>query len=145
MPAHPPPLRISIHPSRAFAGWLAFAHVGAALCLVSLAMPPAMDGVVGAALLTSLMHSVWRHALRRHPESVVGLGHSPGAGWWLTKGSGEQLPARLIADAFVHPALIVLRFDSSGRGGYSVVLLADAVRPDDARALRVRLRVMRSR
>lgn len=118
--------------------WLV-AHIGAAALPWAAALPPALQGALGAAVVLSAALG-WREMRGRGGDRVVALALSAEGQWQVTTRRHPALGARLCVPALVHPAVTVLQFrlhDGRRRG---VVLLADNCHPGTFRLLRARLR-----
>lgn len=83
--------------------------------------------------------------LRRHP--VIGYGpralarlvaHEQGH-WTLYDGSGRPAEGELLADSYVHPRLLVLRFKLKDGSTRRRAILGDEASPESLRQLRARL------
>ncbi len=124
-------------------GWLpvyiAVIHSGAAGLLFVTAIPVLVQWLCCIAVL---VHAGWlTYKLLppfndRVPHEVL---LKPDDSWWLTDGQGHSQPAWLQPGAFIHPLLLVLRFQSPD-GGKRAVIVADHDTAARVRRLRVRLK-----
>jgi len=136
-----PILGVPLRASCSFAAVLAAMHAAAAWVALSAPWPPAC-GLASALIL--LLHAAWgirRHALLRASASITGLRLHGEDECELQPLAGERIRGRIDGSSFVLPWMIVLRVAVRGRYRlHSVVLLPDAMRADDFRRLRARLR-----
>lgn len=125
-------------------GLLAVAHLGAAVILWLLVLPAL---VTGAALLLLLVNILW--VTKRLPgipmaNNVCRLTWNNEGRWWLETFGGSRVECDLQGPGFVHPWLVILRFQITKPGGRrhsAVVLFPDALDRETLRRLRVRLNV----
>lgn len=139
--AWPGGLLIHPRPSWSLAVLLALAHLGAALCIVSLPLSGWISGPAVVAILWNLARTLWRGVLGRGPYAVRALYWAPDGSWVVTDGSGDQRPAILDGEYFVSPFLTILNLKLHEGGGRSVVLLPDSIEPQRLRRLNARLRM----
>jgi len=136
-----PLLGMRIAPSRRLAASLVAMHAMAAWVVLH-GTWPAVYGFAGAMVL--LAHATWsvrRHALLRASASIIALHVSGEDECALQALSGERILGQIDGSSFVVTWMIVLRVAVRGRRRlHSVVLLPDAVRAEDFRRLRTRLR-----
>jgi len=99
-------------------------------------------------LAACIAHAGWaipRRILLTHEHAVVGLRRDM-RGWQVFSRARGWQPVRLCRDSVALPGLVVLRFVRPGRCvGESQCVLRDALRPDEHRRLRVRLKFSRRR
>jgi len=97
-----------------------------------------------SATLVLLVHGAWvirRYALVRSRSSIVSVRMTGEDDCELELRDAERIRGRVDPSSFVLPRLIVLRIVERGRRRlHSVVVMADAVREEDFRRLRMRLR-----
>ena len=98
-------------------------------------------------LLVLVFLSAWDairvHMLRRGKRGVKGAVWDADGRWWLATDAEEEASARLLPDALVHPALVVLNFRLEDGSRRSLLLFPDAVKADLLRRLRMRLKFER--
>lgn len=115
-------------------------HAGALAIAVTVPVPWGVRVAMAVLVGMSAYGTVRRHALRRGPGAVqaVELDHS--GDWRLSLGGRDALgPCRVLA-CYVHPWIVVVQLRCQGRRlPVGLVLTADAVDPEQLRALRVRL------
>lgn len=154
-PKSAPPLKVELRPSRWLASLILFAHGGALVVLVPLALPIwALAPLVG--LITgSLVYTLKTHALLRGPLTIRRVIWDSDNDWLLHAASGEQLAGRLLPGSYVHPLLVILNFEletppSGTLGGRqfnakrrSIVLAKDSTDATTLRQLRARLNFFR--
>lgn len=129
-----PPLRINVYLSRRLIAMLVTMHFLAGLA-VGWALPVAWMRVTGlAALAASLAYSMMRQARGRY----TGLELDQDGAFRLRR-NDAWLPAHLL-DAFVTPALTVLRLRLENGKSVALTLLPDNLDKDDFRRLRVNLK-----
>ncbi len=136
-----PILGVRVGRSLRLAGALAAMHAAAAGVVLNAAWPWAL-GLLGALVL--LVHAAWairRHALGLASASITNVRLAGEGECELQRLSGERVRGRVDGSSFVLPWMIVLRVAVPGRRRlYSAALLRDAMRTDDFRRLRTRLR-----
>ena len=137
------PLQLHLHASRHLAAIFVLLHVGAIACVLTLRLPVGLQGVLVGLLAAGVWPALTRHALRLSPGAVVAVRFFPGAGWTLIDRAQRSMRARLVGEAFIHPALTVLRFRCGSGARLSVVIPFDATDDRAARVLRARLRSAR--
>jgi len=117
----------------------------AAIAVAAAALPNSVWtlGLHGAIVLNGAW-ATWRHALLRHPGSVIALELRGEPGCNLRLQSGAWLECEILPSSYVTPQLIVLNLARDGsRFRRHVVIFPDSIAPDVHRRLRVRLRWMR--
>lgn len=77
-----------------------------------------------------------------HPHSVLAVTQTRQGDWSLQLANGQLVEAELCGDSYQHPLLVVLNFKTS-LGGLNVVLFPDALKQDQHRQLRCRLRLLK--
>ena len=138
------PLRLELQPSRALAGFLAVTHAGAGACLLLAALPAWLRLAGGIALAASLVYSVRRYARLNDRRAVVSLVQGADATWHAGLADGREVQAQQLAEALIHPWLVILHLrPSAGGRRLTVPIAADMLDPDGHRRLRVRLNLQR--
>lgn len=129
-----PPLRINVYLSRRLIAILVAMHCAAGLA-IGWALPGAWMRATGLAVLAAnLAYSMVRQARGR----FTGLELDQDGEFRLRR-NDAWLPAHLL-DAFVTPALTVLRFRLQNDSTTALTLLPDSVASDDFRRLRIILK-----
>ncbi|SEO67747.1 protein YgfX [Nitrosovibrio sp. Nv6] len=152
-PPIPPILVVCLKPSARLAVMLSFAHFSAIGLLWPLVLPVSVKLAGSAMLAASLIFYLRRYVLLRSPDSVTGFELSDEMACMLETRRGERIACALLASSFVAPYLTVLelkpmkpadaRFSELPRRSVfsrSVVILPDAIDPEEFRQLRVLLR-----
>lgn len=135
------PLRIEYRPSRTFFGFNLAVHAGALACTSVAHLPHALATAILCTLVAASAACEWRrYRAQRNALHPVWLHLNARDAWWLIEAGADAQRLRLLAGAFVHPRLIVLRFSTAGSGRRTFLLCADNADPDTLRRLRVRLR-----
>ena len=123
---------------------LGLAHVSAISLLWPLMLPVAAKLASTAALAISLVIYLRHYALRKSLGSITGLSLADDMTCTLETRRGERIACALLGSSFVAPYLTVLELkplnDTSWLRRWSVVILPDAIAPEDFRQLRVLLR-----
>ncbi|MDH5258045.1 MAG: hypothetical protein OEX07_08545 [Gammaproteobacteria bacterium] len=95
-------------------------------------------------ILTSGVYSILYQAKKRLPSSVTALIWDIVDDWYVLDKQGNKTAAVLDGNSFVHPWITILNFKlENHRFSRSVILLKDNINSNDARRLRVRLKVTR--
>lgn len=132
------PIHITYRPPAWLAITLIISHVGAIICIFVLPVPPWIKVSLTAVVMAGLLRSLSRHlhdSYRSDPSQLI-LNASDE--WILVDERGDR-SIMLLPGAFVHPALLVLRFRDNGRIN-TCILAPSTVNGDILRRLRVRLR-----
>ena len=129
-----PALQIRLRPSHKLLAFILVTHGGALLLLFFTPVDLWLHLLLAAAVLSSLYYNWHQH----HP-GYQALYWDSDDQWWLTGQNGDELVAELLPLAYVHPLILVLRFQVQGRAR-SLVLLPDSADGDLLRQLRVRLK-----
>jgi toxin CptA len=126
---------------------LGLAHVSAISLLWPLMLPVAAKLASTAALAISLVIYLGHYALRKSPGSITGLSLADDMTCTLETRRGERIACALLGSSFVAPYLTVLELKPLNNASWlrrlrrwSVVILPDAIAPEDFRELRVLLR-----
>ena len=133
---------ISVHyrpPAWLYKGLLV-SHLGAMLCLFPVAIMLWLKILLGLAIGGSMIRYQRDYITQRHTFAPTQLILTPDDEWFRIKHNGDSQDITLLAGAWVHPWLIVLRFVDGNHQSYSYILTADNVDPEVLRQLRVRLR-----
>jgi murein endopeptidase len=107
----------------------------------------ALDAVWWVRLTTATLlalhglHGIRLHALRSTGRALVQAVWEDNGSWLLRDRAGDQQRAALLPGALVHPRLCVLGFRLEQGGRRHLLLAADALAAEDARRLRVRLKL----
>ena len=136
-----PPLRVRHESSRLLAAFLLVTHgVGLAVVFV-IPLDWYLCAGLSAMVLAGLVYAMAVQVLFIAPRAVREATWSSDGTWTLTLVSGKQVEARLLPSTLVTPRLIVLNFRYGRWRFRAMVLPSDALNPDLARRLRVRLRL----
>lgn len=128
-----PALKLNLVPSRIILVSLIACHLLALIAVGLLGLPLAYRlGLVGL-IVISLIHAYGRSGV--HNRWFIREICCGDSGWLLRTVTGESRPARLSA-AYVHPWLVILRFNSN-----TVVIAPDSTEAAQLRRLRLRLLV----
>ncbi len=138
---HPNELRITLRPSRLLVGFLAFAHIGALLCLLLSGLSAWLIGVGGGLLIISLTINVLKCFRNAVSGAATMLGYSLDGQWWLSDGIQQRQQVELLPGSMLHPLLAVLNFRLSAGGKKRLLLLPDMLGMDEMRRLRVAVRM----
>ncbi len=133
------PLRINPGFSLRLAIFLMLVHLGGILMLLNLPWQWWQIVLMSSVTLISLIYSLGRHVLQTHQRSISEINWTSDGRWLLTTRSGNSFQARLSANSFLHPQLVVLNFIHGRWKRQSVVLFRDALDQESFRRLRVRL------
>ena len=133
------PIRIKIQPGVRVAIVLIVIHSGAITGLIYTELPVLVKFLIASLVLVNLVHLFFVYILQIAGSSPAGLYLDSHDEWWLTYKNGETHKVRLLSGSFVHPLLIILRFNQ-GLDSPVVILTPDVTNPDSLRRLRVRLR-----
>jgi len=138
------PVRLELRPSRALAGFLVATHAGAGACLWLAAVPGWLRLVGGLALAASFVYSLRRYARLTDRGAVVRLAAGADATWQVGLADGREVPTERLAEALIHPWLVVVHLrPTAGGRALTVPIAADMLDPDSHRRLRVRLTLAR--
>ena len=150
-PKSAPPLKLDLRPSRWLASLILFAHGGALVVLVPLALPIWVLAPLVGLITGSLIYTLKTHAMLRGPLTIRRVVWDSDNDWSLHAASGEQLAVRLLPGSYVHPLLVILNFEleapprgNSSRHLFStqrrsIVLAKDSADATTLRQLRARL------
>ena len=134
-------LQVSLRPSRRLLCGLLVVHAGALVCLLPLDLPSGVKISLGCLCFASLGYTTADHACRRFKHSIASVICAVDGRWILVTRGGDMITTKLAAGCYVHPQLVVLRFDKAAPWHRrSLALLPDMVAEDVFRRLRVRLR-----
>lgn len=125
---------IELKPSRRLGMYLAAGMLLAWLAIARAALPATVQLALAAGTLIVGVWG-WRRAQRLPPLRIAPDGALHGL-----DDAGEWREIAVMADSFVSPALIVLRFRLGGGRAQACVLLPDSASADDQRRLRTALR-----
>lgn len=148
------PLRLELRPSRRFATGMVLVHAAAALMPWSLPVHPALAFLGSVAVLAAAARVWWLHL--GGPAAIVSVLWDGEDVWHFRRRDGGIERGRLLPQAYLHPALMVLCCAlEAGElrrrpvwmrlafGSRRVLVLApDSADPDGLRRLRVRLRLL---
>ncbi|MCA1979808.1 MAG: hypothetical protein LDL19_11290 [Thiobacillus sp.] len=127
---------IELKPSRRLGVYLAAGMLLAWLAIARASLPATVQLALAAG---TLVVGVWGWRRQRLPPLRIA---SDGA-LHVLDDAGEWREIAVMADSFVSPALIVLRFRLGGGRAQACVLLPDSASADDLRRLRTSLRWIR--
>jgi toxin CptA len=132
-------LRLEFRPSYTLAAMLAAAHGIAAVSLVTLEFPGAVQWLLGGVVLMSAARFVLARALLRLPGSIVALEvPADDEVTYRTRG-GRLHTAQLTGRHYVAPWFTVVELVVAGRHRH-ICVMPDQLQADQFRQLRVRLR-----
>ena len=134
-------VRARLTPSRQLALVFVFAHLATAATLLPLDIESGLRLLLNAAILASLAHSVWRHALLRGSHSSVEIEIANRGAGAVRDRNGEWHEVDILGTSYVTPWLTVLnvRLRLSGRPRH-ILLVPDSIGADDFRHVRVLLK-----
>jgi toxin CptA len=131
---------IRLRPSRLLLVVLAIAHLVVLVIVLTMPMSYWITSALTIAVLTSMWHAIWHHALLHGNHGATALKVS-GNKLEVMLRSGVWFPTQVLGSSYVSPWLTVLNLRLDGRRlAMHVVLLPDALDHDDFRRLRVWLR-----
>jgi hypothetical protein len=137
----PDGLRLRPEPSRYLFYWLVGSHGLALIALWLLQSSPMLKLLLLMSVVLFFSWSVRRYLLGRGRYAVQEAWATPEGDWHLHMANGDVLDARLAADSFVKPWLMVLRFHTGGfLSTRSLVLFPDSLDEPVQRNLRVYLK-----
>lgn len=139
--AHAPHF-VHLAPSRQLTLVLGGVHVGALACALANELPLAVRAAVAVCALLSARRCISLHATCGAARAIVLLAWDGQGRWRLVQRDGQVLDARLEHGGYSHPMLVALPFRTSGGRRVCVLIVADRIRSDTMRRLRVRLRCM---
>lgn len=121
-----------------------FIHLGAMVVLFFLALPLPIQGAMLGLCVLSLVFCLYRQAWRLSKQSIVKFWYTGERHWNLQDRQGQELSARLKGDSICTLHFVLLNFSIKSRWrSCSVIILPDAMQPDDLRRLRVLLNTSR--
>lgn len=126
------PLHLKPHFSKRLALFLGIIHLSALMLIYLLPLSWVIQLGIGVLVMANAIHGLSCQA-QRHPLYGCVLHHDT-----VRLSSGES--ARIAAQSYVHPQLVILRVILETGRTESLVLFADALEPQTFRHLRVRLR-----
>ena len=129
-----PRLKLDLVPSRIILLSLVACHLLALIAVGLLTLAPAYGFGLGALIVISLIHTCERFR-SAHKRWFIREIYCDNSGWLLRTATGELRSARLLA-AYVHPCLVILRFN-----GDTVAIAPDSTEAAQLRRLRMYLLV----
>ena len=134
-------LRLSPSWSRQLLYWLVCAHAVGAIAAVYTQTTFLIKILLLLVLTLNFIQAVRRYLFWEGRFAVREAWVSHDGGWHLMLGNGETMQVRLLADSFIKPWLVVLRF-KSGRytPARSMVLFPDSLDESVNRKLRIYLK-----
>jgi hypothetical protein len=134
-----PPFAISLWPSRLLISGISLVHLLALGSLVASALPVWVTVSLGVAVTVSWLISMVRYGNSSSPWFIDRVCHTAEGQWVLRTANGTEHAARLL-QYYVHPAVVLLKFDRDRFVWRSVILLPDSAPQEEIRRLRVWLR-----
>jgi hypothetical protein len=119
-------------------------HAGAAICLLTTALPAWMTWLALLAMAWHLLYVLGQHAFRCTGTAITEFVLVDKTQITLVTGRGQSMEAVLLG-GYSHPMLKVLRLRLGPWRRRALVLLPDMVEADRLRELRVRLRRLGAR
>lgn len=131
---------MNLNTSWVLAAMLVGLHAGAVAITLIVPLPWGVRVALAILVGLSAYGAVRRHALRRGKGAIQAVELDHTGDWRLGMGGRDTLgPCRLLA-CYVHPWVVVVQLRCRARRlPVGLVLTADAVDPEQLRALRVRL------
>jgi len=133
-------LSLEIRPSRALAVFLITVVALALWAVAGYPFPLAVRWGLGVGLIVAVYLEAAKHFGLPPFRRVVGLRWAADGNWLLRMRGGRAVDATLLS-AYAQVGLVVLRFRIQDRGVRTLVLPWDSIDGEDARRLRVRLRI----
>ena len=138
-------LRLSLFPSRVFAGLLIVAHGVSLVAVWVVDWPLWVKVLASIAVFASCMFHLHRDALLRLPYSVATVILKQDGSIDVTQRNGVTMTGRQVPGSFVHPWFTTILWRGEGaRFLRSVVVLPDSLSADQFRELRVWLKWWRT-
>ncbi len=122
------------------AGVVGLMHVAALGILLPIDLAPPVKWSIALMVVASFGHALSRYGLGRGGRTIVAVGLDDRAGSRLVVARAPRVVGARLVDSFVHPCLVVLRFELDTGSRRSVVLLPGMLEREAFRRLRVYLR-----
>jgi toxin CptA len=133
-------LRVQLEPSRYLCAVFVSVHTAAALIVASLTFALLAKFALLAAIATSLVHALWRHAWLSSAGAITTVEFAEHE-LVVRRRDGECSRARLLGTTYVSPQLTVLNLRVAGcLLAQHMILVPDNVDPQTFRQVRVWLR-----
>lgn len=127
-------LRIDINPSRQFIVLMWIILICSEATLFYLSAHYVLRGILGLVIFVYWYHIYKKHALLKHPQSLIRLERQNEADWKIVTRQ-EEFFAKILGSSTLTTKLCVLRFEKVGGGKCEYVIFADSVGKENFRQL----------
>lgn len=134
------PIRFTYRPPKGLLIFLTTSHLGAIICLflASVPAPILLKGLLSLIILFSCSFYLYSyHHAKQHPRQFILNANDE---WLSLDISDREEKLRLLPAAFVHPLIVVMRFEMVSGKRLALLLTPSNCDPVVLRRLRVRLR-----
>ena len=134
------PIQIHYRPSARVLYGLTISHMGALICLFPIVIPLGLKFLFGSAIVYSTLRGYRIYLKTSTALKPIQLILNTEDEWMIIGPDGDSQASTLLAESFVHPYLVVLRFITETKQYFVFILTPDNVDQDIFRRLRVRLK-----
>ncbi len=134
------PIHIHYRPSTWVLYGLTFSHIGALICLFPIVIPVGLKFLLGSAIVYSTIRTYRIYLESSTAIKPIQLILNAEDEWLIISSDGNSQASTLLAESFVHPYLVVLRFTTENKQYFVFILTPENVDQDILRRLRVRLK-----